>query len=99
MAKVVVKKSPLPYLLVTQTVQFANDVHQHFYTIAIEMKFNLKRSLFTTLACTLFLVPLAGCGGAADNSAVTDDADAAAIAEYERLDAESEEAANNDDSE
>lgn len=42
---------------------------------------------------------MVGCGGSGEPAAVTDNADAAALAEYDRLDAEAEEAANNDGSE
>ncbi len=63
------------------------------------MKFDLKHIVFTALAWTLFVLPLAGCGGSGENQAVTDNADAEALAEYDRLDAEAEAEAENDGSE
>jgi hypothetical protein len=42
---------------------------------------------------------MAGCGGSGGPTVVTDDADAAALAEYERLDAEAEEESEDDGSE
>jgi hypothetical protein len=63
------------------------------------MKFDLKHIVFTVLASTLIILPLAGCGGSDANTVVTDDADAAALAEFDRLEAEAEEDSDDDGSE
>ena len=56
----------------------------------------LKRLVLTAAAATLLIISLSGCGGSSETTAVSDNADAAAIAEYERMVAESEAAANSD---
>ena len=56
----------------------------------------LKRLVLTAAAATLLIISLSGCGGSGETTAVSDNADAAAIAEYERMVAESEAAANSD---
>ena len=53
------------------------------------MKFDLKHLVFTILACSLITVPMVGCGSG-EPKAVTDDADSEALAEFDRLEAESE---------
>jgi hypothetical protein len=63
------------------------------------MKFDLKHIVFTVLASTLIILPLAGCGGSGGTTVVTEDADAAELAEYDRLDAEAEEGSDDDGSE
>lgn len=60
------------------------------------MKFELKH--FVLLFALLGFVPILGCGPG-ENTSVTEDADAAQLAEYDRLMEESEEEAEEDGSE
>ena len=62
------------------------------------MNFDFKRCLFIVVAGFLFAMPVVGCGDSKPSS-VTKDADAEAIAEYERLVAEGEAEADDDGSE
>jgi hypothetical protein len=63
------------------------------------MKFDLKHIVFTVLACTLIILPMTGCGGSGGTTVVTDDADAEALAEYDRLIEEGDAEADDDGSE
>ncbi len=63
------------------------------------MPIALKNLVLSAAASSLLTICLSGCGGSGETTTVTENADAAAIAEYERMVAESEAAANSDGSE
>ncbi|MGB7343686.1 MAG: hypothetical protein WBD20_05715 [Pirellulaceae bacterium] len=56
----------------------------------------MTRVVLLIAFCGFLLIPIAGCGGSGENSAVTDNADAEALAEYDRQ-MEAEEAAGEND--
>ncbi|TWU60146.1 hypothetical protein Poly51_04200 [Rubripirellula tenax] len=58
------------------------------------LRFNAVSFAMATILGMSCILPLTGCGGSEELSAVTDDADAKAIADYERMIQEDEEAAD-----
>ena len=67
-------------------------VHYTFFTKLISMKktSRFRNAILLTVISSLVALPLVGCGDSGELSAVTDNADAEKLAEFDRIEAEEE---------